>query len=168
MGCIWRINCKTNENVLFSHLFLIKITRVCWSLSQLSPGKRPGKQSGQAASLPLDKQAHVATLFPKNHQLAWCSCVHDVRGNRTTRRRLMHVWWEHVNSKSASHVLLFVPPLARSFKTIYSGAKKYLVSPLTVQVLQLRNMREVCNFHHWFTSTMRDKNEEKKIQEITM
>ena len=43
----------------------------------------------------------------------------------------------------------------------YSGAKKYLVShPLKI-------MREACNFHHRYTSTMTDKMR-KKIQKITL
>ncbi len=40
---------------------------------------------------------------------------------------------------------------------MYSGAKKYLVSHQLVQVLPLKKMREACNFHHRYTSTMRDK-----------
>ncbi len=42
-------------------------------------------------------------------------------------------------------------------KDIYSGAKKYLVREPIVQVLPLKKMREACNFHHRYTSTMRDK-----------
>ncbi len=37
------------------------------------------------------------------------------------------------------------------------GAKKYLAQPPIVQVLPLKRMREACNFHHSYTSTMRDK-----------
>jgi len=44
--------------------------------------------------------------------------------------------------------------------SICSGAKKYLV----VQVLLLRMMREVCNFHHRYTYNMK----KKKIQEFTL
>ncbi len=49
---------------------------------------------------------------------------------------------------------------------IYSGAKSgiyiYIYSgvfsqPPIVQVLPLKKMREACNFHHRYTSTMRDK-----------
>ncbi len=40
---------------------------------------------------------------------------------------------------------------------VYSGAKKVFSQPPIVQVLPLKKMREACNFHHRFTSTMRDK-----------
>ncbi len=43
---------------------------------------------------------------------------------------------------------------------IYSGAKKYCQPPI-VQVLPLKKMREACNFHHRYTSTMRDKIQKK-------
>jgi len=47
--------------------------------------------------------------------------------------------------------------------------QKVFSQPLIVQVLLLRIMTEVCNFHHRYTSTMRDKmRKEKKIQEITL
>ncbi len=35
--------------------------------------------------------------------------------------------------------------------------KKVFSQPPIVQVLPLKNMREACNFHHRYTSTMRDK-----------
>ncbi len=35
--------------------------------------------------------------------------------------------------------------------------KKVFSQPPIVQVLPLKKMREACNFHHRFTSTMRDK-----------
>ncbi len=35
--------------------------------------------------------------------------------------------------------------------------KKVFSQPPIVQVLPLRKMREACNFHHRFTSTMKDK-----------
>jgi len=44
----------------------------------------------------------------------------------------------------------------------YSGAKQKCSQPLIVQVLLLRITREVCNFHHRYTSTMRDKMRKKK------
>ncbi len=47
--------------------------------------------------------------------------------------------------------------IVQSVLYIYSGAKKYLVRPPIVQVLPLKKMREACNFHHRYTSTMRDK-----------
>ncbi len=39
----------------------------------------------------------------------------------------------------------------------YSGAKKVFSQPPIVQVLPLKKMREACNFHHRYTSTMREK-----------
>ncbi len=35
--------------------------------------------------------------------------------------------------------------------------KKVFSQPRIVQVLPLKKMREACNFHHRYTSTMRDK-----------
>jgi len=45
--------------------------------------------------------------------------------------------------------------------------QKVFSQPLIVHVLLHRIMREVCNFHHMYTSTMRDKMR-KKIKEITL
>ncbi len=45
--------------------------------------------------------------------------------------------------------------------------KKVFSQPPIVQVLPLKKMREACNFHHMYTSTMRDKIR-KKIQKITL
>ena len=42
-------------------------------------------------------------------------------------------------------------------KKIYSGAKKVFSQLPIVQVLPLKKMREACNFHHRYTSTMTDK-----------
>ena len=39
--------------------------------------------------------------------------------------------------------------------------KKVFSHPPIVQVLPLKKMREACNFHHRYTSTMTDKNEGK-------
>ncbi len=36
-------------------------------------------------------------------------------------------------------------------------SKKVFSQPPIVQVLPLKKMREACNFHHRYTSTMRDK-----------
>ncbi len=40
--------------------------------------------------------------------------------------------------------------------------KQVFSQPPIVQVLPLKNMREACNFHHRYTSTMRDKIRKKK------
>ncbi len=45
--------------------------------------------------------------------------------------------------------------------------KKVFSQPPIVQVLPLKKMREACNFHHRYTSTMRDKII-KEIQKITL
>ena len=47
----------------------------------------------------------------------------------------------------------------------YEQIQKY--SGAIVQVLPLKKMREACNFHHRYTSTMTDKMR-KKIQKITL
>ncbi len=65
------------------------------------------------------------------------------------------------------------PPIAmielRSARTIcyIQWGKKVFSQPPIVQVLPLKKMREACNFHHRYTSTMRDKIR-KKIQKITL
>ncbi len=42
--------------------------------------------------------------------------------------------------------------------------KKVFSQPPIVQVLPLKKMREACNFHHSYTSTMRDKKMRDKIR----
>jgi len=50
----------------------------------------------------------------------------------------------------------------RSIYTLYiQWGQKVFSQPLIVEVLLLRMMREVCNFHHRYTSTMRDKMRKK-------
>ena len=45
------------------------------------------------------------------------------------------------------------------------GQKKVFSQPPIVQVLPLKKMREACNFHHRYTSTMTDKIRKKKNPE---
>ncbi len=40
---------------------------------------------------------------------------------------------------------------------IHTVGQKVFSQPPIVQVRPLKNMREACNFHHRYTSTMRDK-----------
>ncbi len=52
--------------------------------------------------------------------------------------------------------------LNKLLQFIYHGiyiqwGKKVFSQPPIVQVLPLKKMREACNFHHRYTSTMRDK-----------
>ncbi len=42
-------------------------------------------------------------------------------------------------------------------QTNIQWSKKVFSQPPIVQVLPLKKMREACNFHHMYTSTMRDK-----------
>ncbi len=44
-----------------------------------------------------------------------------------------------------------------SFFISIQWGKKVFSQPPIVQVLPLKKMREACNFHHRYTSTMRDK-----------
>ncbi len=44
-----------------------------------------------------------------------------------------------------------------SFNMHIQWGKKVFSQPPIVQVLHLKKMREACNFHHRYTSTMRDK-----------
>ena len=50
----------------------------------------------------------------------------------------------------------------------YTVGQKVFSQPPIVQVLPLKNMREACNFHHRYTSTMTDKMRKKNIQKITL
>jgi hypothetical protein len=55
-----------------------------------------------------------------------------------------------------------LPPTGRfdtkKVNKIYTvGQKKVFSQSLIVQVLPLKTMREACNFHHRYTSTMTDK-----------
>ncbi len=45
---------------------------------------------------------------------------------------------------------------------IYTVGKKVFSQPPIVQDLPLKKMREACNFHHRYNSTMRDKIRKKK------
>ncbi len=62
------------------------------------------------------------------------------------------LWSNH----ESSSINLIACALAR-INTTYSGAKKVFSQPPIVQVIPLKKMREACNFHHRYTSTMRDK-----------
>ena len=46
-------------------------------------------------------------------------------------------------------------------RLMYNGAKKVFSQPPIVQVLPLKKMREACNCHHRYTSTMTDKMRKK-------
>ncbi len=46
-------------------------------------------------------------------------------------------------------------------KLLIQWGKKVFSQPPIVQVLPLKKMREACNFHHRYTSTMRDKMRKK-------
>ncbi len=61
---------------------------------------------------------------------------------------------------------IFVSIFQYKYLNIQWG-KKVFSQPPIVQVLPLKKMREACNFHHRYTSTMRDKIR-KKIQKITL
>ncbi len=55
--------------------------------------------------------------------------------------------------KSDQHIFIFIQELY-----IYiQWGKKVFSQPPIVQVLPLKKMREACNFHHRYNSTMRDK-----------
>ncbi len=78
---------------------------------------------------------------------------------------------------SSGHLVLINIPLHIYFQHAMEGlvifkfnvqwGKKVFSQPPIVQVLPLKKMREACNFHHRYTSTMRDKIR-KKIQKITL
>ena len=53
------------------------------------------------------------------------------------------------------------------YKSDIQWGKKVFSQPPIVHVLPLKKMREACNFHHRYTSTMTDKIR-KKIPKITL
>ncbi len=67
----------------------------------------------------------------------------------------VQVWqnYNNINTNIYSDKVLNSP-----LKAVYiQGGKKVFSQPPIVQVLPLKKMRETCNFHHRYTSTMRDK-----------
>ncbi len=71
-------------------------------------------------------------------------------------------------SLQVSNTSTFVPLFIYVGRLMYvQWGKKVFSQPPIVQVLPLKKMREACNFHHRYTSTMRDKIREK-IQKITL
>ncbi len=75
-----------------------------------------------------------------------------------------------VTVETSSSPVHTAPPAGRSFIFIciytctyiyiyiyIQWGKKVFSQPPIVQVLPLKKMREACNFHHRYTSTMRDK-----------
>ncbi len=71
--------------------------------------------------------------------------------------RLIHIadWHALSNIYGSLYIYIYI------YMYIQWG-KKVFSQPPIVQVLPLKKMREACNFHHRYTSTMR----EKKIQKI--
>ncbi len=67
-----------------------------------------------------------------------------------------------------SHILTYVAGHHHIVCIDIQWGKKVFSQPPIVQVLPLKKMREACNFHHRYTSTMRDKIRKKKIQKITL
>ncbi len=89
-----------------------------------------------------------------------------------------HLWrflspqsfWHILRIKSKSNRTLITQGHVIIYLFIYlyiQWGKKVFSQPPIVQVLPLKKMREACNFHHRYTSTMRDKIR-KKIQKITL
>jgi hypothetical protein len=71
----------------------------------------------------------------------------------------------HINDKWRPRIagLCLVFLLLSQYRTLvifllfYSGAKKYLVSQQLCKFSHFSQMREACNFHHRYTSTVTDK-----------
>ncbi len=60
-------------------------------------------------------------------------------------------------SLALAHFIYLFSHLADAFMKNIQWGKKVFSQPPIVQVLPLKKMREACNFHHRYTSTMRDK-----------
>ncbi len=74
----------------------------------------------------------------------------------------MHEFVRHVSIQFTftayfpGYILWF--PEIRALEAVHvQWGKKVFSQPPIVQVLPLKKMREACNFHHRYTSTMRDK-----------
>ncbi len=79
-----------------------------------------------------------------------------------------HVVPNNLTTTIKSHFCLFIIIHIHIYIYIYiQWGKKVFSQPPIVQVLPLKKMREACNFHHRYASTMRDKIR-KKIQKITL
>ncbi len=71
------------------------------------------------------------------------------------------VLWRHFWFCRSRVLNVVVTSAVYSYTDIQWG-KKVFSQPPIVQVLPLKKMREACNFHHRYTSTMRDKIRKKK------
>ncbi len=76
-------------------------------------------------------------------------------------------WLQRIHKWAIDVMLHFSKSVHMKKQINLQWGKKVFSQPPIVQVLPLKKMREACNFHHMYTSTMRDKIR-KKIQKITL
>ncbi len=88
-------------------------------------------------------------------------CIRELTGMGTVSHNTMWSTISNMINKTNVIPTLMLNILFSAVKWltawIYSGEKKVFSQPPIVQVLPLKKMREACNSHHRFTSTMRDK-----------
>ncbi len=91
-----------------------------------------------------------------------CVTVHKSYGSvwfqysRGKKLKCLHFWMQNILIRIIWIPFYFAPSVCLSVWHIQWG-KKVFSQPPIVQVLPLKKMREACNFHHRYTSTMRDK-----------
>ncbi len=66
-------------------------------------------------------------------------------------------WVKYRKHISLLVILCIIVHLTKKKYIYIQWGKKVFSQPPIVQVLPLKKMREACNFHHRYTSTMRDK-----------
>ncbi len=68
---------------------------------------------------------------------------------------------KYITKSQVRHSTVIITDFNRQGKRVtdiyIQWGKKVFSQPPIVQVLPLKKMREACNFHHRYTSTMRDK-----------
>ena len=90
----------------------------------------------------------------------------------------LHNWWLTKYFFAPLYILYSIPStasclcrsaIAHPYIYMYiQWGKKVFSQPPIVQVLPLKNMREACNFHHRYTSTMTDEMRKKTENHIVV
>ncbi len=78
--------------------------------------------------------------------------------NKTLEQKVKASMATSLHREFIEHSIIIRPSEPHIYIYIYTQwGKKVFSQPPIVQVLPLKKMREACNFHHRYTSTMRDK-----------
>lgn len=149
--CLWRPGC----NLSFDINKVKSTTGAVWRAAA-----HPG---GWLCSLPSGFTASPTPQQPQNPQSLNVD-FDSVFGNNTNANNLDSTGEFHAPLPHLSLQTTFIlPPRGhRQLSLVHCGCsftlgkKKYSGQPPIVQVVPLQMMTEVCNFHRWYTSTVRD------------